>query len=75
MSALLYLNTLWKHGQQWNFCCCTALLLHLQTFTQHNHVRILDNEFVSFAGNYESPAVMVSQQMAHSLDVCSVLGC
>lgn len=36
----------------------------LKTFTQHNHVRILDNEFVSFAGNYESPAVMVQVKAA-----------
>lgn len=41
--------------------CCTHHAL-LQTFVQHNHVRILDNEFISFAGNCESPAVMVRLQ-------------
>lgn len=30
-----------------------------QTKSEHNHVRILENEFISFAGDHVSPAVMV----------------
>jgi hypothetical protein len=55
----------------WSLKCCTqqtrghkvpvaVVRCHLQTFEKHNHVRILDNEFISFAGDHESPAVMVS---------------
>jgi hypothetical protein len=47
----------------------TDLLNDPQTSAQHNHVRILDGEFISFAGNHVSPAVMVRAARA-PLAVC-----